>query len=213
MDLIKFYMYTGVPLITCNMLFYSVSALSTSITSSQNVVKFIAEHKKTDIMQFKDELDNQDLTNKLNITRALIFDILKRYCNTKDEYEKVVTSITSKDEYIDCKQVDTLNKDNEFMMIELTNNISIFNRIDEPIKLALLSTCETVQELNSIIETVRDKIISHEQSYLNKIVSLSLQNELTNVKKLSNILTIRMNILFDILKIYYSNNNYIHLNK
>ncbi len=198
MDLIRLYIYTGVPLLTCNMLFYSVSALSTSITSSQNVVKFISEHKKTDIAIFKEELDNQDLTNKLRIIETLIFDIIKRYCKSNEEFEKVISSLQCSQEMVECIE------DKEFMLIELTNKNTVLNRIDEPIKLALMSTSETVQSINYIVSSVRDKVISHEQSYLNKLVSISLKDELTKLQKQSKLLDIRLHLLLELLKIYFN---------
>lgn len=198
MDLIRLYIYTGVPLLTCNMLFYSVSALSTSITSSQNVVKFISEHKKTDIAIFKEELDNQDLTNKLRIIETLICDIIKRYCKSNEEFEKVISSLQCSQEMVECIE------DKEFMLIELTNKNNVLNRIDEPIKLALMSTSETVQSINYIVSSVRDKVISHEQSYLNKLVSISLKDELTKLQKQSKLLDIRLHLLLELLKIYFN---------
>ena len=45
MEFINLYYYTSIPLITCNLLFYSMNTLSNSITSTQNVFKFIYEHK------------------------------------------------------------------------------------------------------------------------------------------------------------------------
>ena len=72
MDLLSMYYYAGIPVITCNMLFYSMSAISSSITSSQNVVKFISEHKDNDVTIFKNELELMDLTMKLKIVETLI---------------------------------------------------------------------------------------------------------------------------------------------
>ena len=41
LNLISIYSYTSIPIITCNILFYSIMSLSNSITSTQNVFRFM----------------------------------------------------------------------------------------------------------------------------------------------------------------------------
>lgn len=203
MDLINLYIYTGIPLITCNMLFYSVSAISTSITSSQNVVRFISEHKKTDISIFKEEIDKHDLTNKLNIIKSLIYDVIKLYCFSTDEYNTTICSIHNDSSVsIDFEDKD---KNDGFMMIELTNTNTVFNRIDQPVKLAIVSTSEIVQHIQNTMNTVRDKTIAHESSYLNKLRPLSLQSELSTIHADCIKLDQRISMLFSILHLYLAN--------
>lgn len=205
MDLLTIYYYTSVPILTCNMLFYSITALSASITSSQNVVRFISEHKDCDSVIFKNELEILDLENKLKIIESLIFDILQRYCNSKDEFEEIKHNIHTP--IIICdKQDDT----NQFEMIELTNKITILDRIDEPIRYAILSTSETVQNINEIIFRIHEKILKYKQSYLNKIVTLCLQIELHEFKKKVTILDLRLKLLLNLSQIYLP---LTHINK
>jgi hypothetical protein len=198
MDLLKIYFYTGLPIITCNMLFYSVSAISTSITSSQNVVKFISEHKKTDIALFKEEVEKQDLINKLNIIESLIRHVLKIHCKTNDEYNDIINSFKNEDKVV------STDSEQGFMLVQLTNknkNINVLERLDEPIKLALISTSDILQKINDIILNVQLKINNHENSYLNKFRTIPLQSEIISIQKYSLILESRTQLLIQILNI------------
>jgi hypothetical protein len=198
MDLLKLYVYTGVPILTCNMLFYSISAISTSITSSQNVVRFISENKKTDVMLFKEELEKRDLCNKLLLIESVIKDILRKHSKDNDEYESTIQSINN------SNNLEVTNTEQGFMLVQLTNKNknNVLDRIDEPVKNAIIAISIVIQEINEIILKVQTKITNNENSYLNKFIAIHLQNELISIQKYSNILEIRINLLFDILKIY-----------
>jgi hypothetical protein len=195
MDLLSMYYYAGIPVITCNMLFYSMSAISSSITSSQNVVKFISEHKDNDVTIFKNELELMDLTMKLKIVETLVFDILKKYCKNEDEFEIVKNNMR------DPLLISDVS-DSEFALIEMKNKITIFDKMDEPIRHSLLSTSEIVQKINGIITKAQEKILTHEQSYLNKLITLSLHNEINQLKKQVIILDKRLDLLLKLLVIY-----------
>ena len=199
MDLLQLYYYTSVPIITCNLLFYSISALSTSITSSQNVVKFISEHKDCDSILFQNELQTNDTINKLKIIESFIYDILKKHSNNHEEYEELKHNLAS------------LNVINElqdgFTLIEMkVPNTHILERINEPIRYALLSTSEIVQQINNNLIVCNNKIKDYKQSYVKNIMSLCLQKELNDFKKQTNILDKRFDILLKLLQIYHSAN-------
>jgi len=198
MDILKLYYYTGIPIVTCNMLFYSISTLSTSITSSQNVVKFISDHKDCDSILFQNEIEINDITNKLKIVESLVFDILKKYSNNKEDFEELknnlITPVIFNEEQDDTK---------EFTMIEFKNyNKNILELIDEPIRYALLSTAEITQQLNSTLINSNNKINNYKKSYVKNVISLNLQKELNDLKKQTNILDKRFNLLLELLKIY-----------
>ena len=195
MDLLSMYYYAGIPVITCNMLFYSMSAISSSITSSQNVVRFISEHKDNDVTIFKNELELMDLTMKLKIVETLVFDILKKYCKNEDEFEMVKNNIR------DPLLISDVS-DSEFALIEMKNKVTIFDKMDEPIRHSLLSTSEIVQKINGIITKAQEKILTHEQSYLNKLITLSLHTEINQLKKQVIILDKRLDLLLKLLVIY-----------
>ena len=189
------YYYAGIPVITCNMLFYSMSAISSSITSSQNVVRFISEHKDNDVTIFKNELELMDLTMKLKIVETLVFDILKKHCKNEDEFEIVKNNMR------DPLLISDVS-DSEFALIEMKNKITIFDKMDEPIRHSLLSTSEIVQKINGIITKAQEKILTHEQSYLNKLITLSLHTEINQLKKQVIILDKRLDLLLKLLVIY-----------
>jgi len=194
MDLIRVYYYTSVPLLTCNTLFYAMSALSTSITSSQNVFKFISEHKDCDSILFKKEIEICDLQNKLDIIESLILDVVKRYSKTKEEYEQIKTNILSP--IFEIKEI------SDYSVIEQNIKLEVLDRIEEPLKISLISTSDIVQNINITLENIYDKIKNHKNSYLNKLVTLCLQIELNNLRHQINILDKRMLLLLELLKIY-----------
>lgn len=197
MDIIRLYYYTSVPLLTCNMLFYSITSLSASISSSQNVVKFIAEHKDCDSVIFKNEIVDTDLENKLRIVESLIYDIIKKYSKNADEFER-----TKKDIQQPLITDTNLIENNEFALVEMNSPTTVLERIDEPIKLALISTSETVQSINTLLMEMRDKINNHNKSYIKTILALSLQTELKNLNRQVKILDSRLHLLLELLKVY-----------
>lgn len=197
MDIVKLYYYTSIPIITCNMLFYSITVLSTSITSSQNVIKFVTENKICDRIKFKDEIEALDIQNKLRIVESLIFDIIKRTCKSDDEFNKIKNSI--------LEPVTHTTETDDFIVLNINYENCILNQISEPLRYALLSTSEVIQNINSIIINVRDKILQHEKSYLNKLMTLCLQHELKQLQKYVNLLDKRLALLFDLIRIYSKN--------
>lgn len=194
MDMIRFYYYTSVPILTCSTLFYAMTTLSASITNSQNVVKFIYEHKDCDSVIFRREIETCDLQNKLNIVESLIYDVIKRYCNSEREFEEIKNTIKN--------PIIEVNDTTDFAMVELTASPVILNRIDEPIRYAILSTSETVQNINIIIEKIQNKIIDHKNGYLNGLIAISLQLEIASLKHNIELLDKRLYLLLELLKIY-----------
>jgi hypothetical protein len=56
----------------------TMTTLSNSITSSKNIVNFFIETKETDIVLFKNHLEEVDLKTKIKIIESLIYDIIKK---------------------------------------------------------------------------------------------------------------------------------------
>ncbi len=191
MELINLYYYTSIPLITCNILFYSLTSLSNSITSSQNVVKFISEHKNCDSIIFSNELFTLDTENKLKIVKYLMFDIVKHHCQTDKEYDDIKNDILNPILEID-----------DFEVIIMNNHSDIIGRIAEPIRYALMSTLEMAQKLNDVIKNVHIKILKHNKLYLKSFIRLCLKSEIVMINKQSQLLDKRLSLLFDLLKIY-----------
>lgn len=196
MDLISLYYYTSMPILTCNMLFYSINSISASITSSQNVAKFISEHKDCDSVIFRNELTNLDVENKLRIIEALIYDILKKYSLNTDELER------AKKEIRDPPITESDSEPNDFSIIEFKPNLELFSRIDEPIKIALISTAETISNIDALMCRTNEKIYGYNNSFIKKVVSISLQQELKELNSQMKILDTRLHLLLELLKIY-----------
>jgi len=197
MSLLTLYYYTSIPLITGNLLFYSLTSLSNSITSSQTIFKFISEHKDSDGLILQREINMLDIENKLALVKILILDIIKRYCNTNEEFQQIKDDIINPN--INSEETDDTK---EFTIIELKNKISVMQRIDEPVRYALLSTSITVQKIDEIIKNSKTKIVKHNNKFLKRIFTLCLKNEIINLHKQSVLLDSRLKVLFELLHIY-----------
>lgn len=199
-----FGMYSSayLPIVATNLLFYSLTSLSTSISSSQTVVKFITEHKDCDSVVFKNELIEIDLENKLQILEALVEDVLRRYSREQGEFEKTKEEL--KDPRIsvtDCPHSELV----DFTEVKLhpnTATATVVGRIPEPLKLAIFSTADTLQQLASLLQEVRKKIDSHHQSYIQHFVSLSLKTEMSRLQRNVKVLDLRTHLLLELVKIY-----------
>lgn len=190
MEFFKLY-YITIPLLSYN-LCYTMTTLSNSITSSKNIVNFFIETKETDIVLFKNHLEEIDLKTKIKIIESLIYDIIKKYGNEKPKVE--LRNLIS----ADCE----LDDDNNFYLVEIKSNNEYFKNIDEPVLYSLMSTCEVIYHLNDNLNKINEKIMTYEKSYFKNIVVLKLQPELSNIIRYSKILDLRLNLLFDILKVY-----------
>ncbi len=191
------YYYTSVPIITCNMLLYSITSLSNSISSSQNVVKFISEHKDCDSVIFKNEIVEMDLENKLRIVETLIYSVIKRFSVDNNEFEFAKKEIQNPKIFSN-----NMTENNEFALVEVESSPLFLKRIDEPVKISLISTSEIVQNINALILKINEKINNYKKSYMKNIISLSLKYELSSLHKYVKILDLRLHMLFELLKIY-----------
>ncbi len=200
MDIIKLYYYTSIPLTFCNLIFYSITNLSNSITSSQNVTKFIYEHKDCDSVIFAKELDNLDILNKLNLIEIIFFDIIKKHSNNEEEYNNII-------EYIkQDKQFTITENEMDFLSIDINNfnfdKYELFNKISNPIKFSIITIYEIINKLNDIITNANKKINDYNKNYLKKLITFSLKNEITDLKYYSNKLDKRFETFIALAKIY-----------
>ena len=188
--------YTSIPLITCNILFYSITSLSNSITSTQNVFRFIYEHKDNDYLIYKNELKNMDLIYKMKIINELIFDTIQKYIPEKEKYNKFLEYITNP--IIENND----NENNNYTMIDINYDMDIISIIDKPIIYSIMSISEILQKIYIVINNIKDKIMKHKKIYFKNIINLCLKNEISELKFYSNLLDMRYNIFIDFLKIY-----------
>lgn len=202
MELFKLY-YITVPLLSYN-LCYTMTTLSNSITSSKNIMNFFIENKETDIILFKNHLEDVDLKTKIKIIESLVYDVIKKYNKNKNNID--ILNIDLKNVIAnDCE----LDEENNFYLVETKKNNDLFKNIDEPVLYSLISTCEIVYYINDNLQKMNEKIIQYEKSYLKNIIVLKLQPELSDIIRYSKILDIRLKLLFDILKIYLPTTNKI----
>ena len=176
------------PAVACNALFYSITCFSTYISSTQNIFKFIVEHKDSDYAIFQHQLESTDLTNKLGITSALIKDILKTLC--------IADSTNKKDPFV-CKEIQGL----ELIEIEVINTMN-FDKIPEPIKIAILSTLDIANKIIILIETIHKKIQIHQLSYIKSFIKINIGTDVKNIMSLTQLFNMRLDMLVNLLKIY-----------
>jgi hypothetical protein len=194
MEFYKFYKlyYITIPLLSYN-LCYTISALS-SISSPKNILNYLIETKDTDVVLFKNHLEEVDLKTKIKIIESLIYDVIKKHINNEENPKLVIENLIT----TTCD----LDDDNDFYLINIKNNNEYLKNINEPVLYSLISTCEVIYNINDTLHKINAKILTYEKSYFKKIVLLKLQPELSNIIRYSKILDLRLNLLFDILKVY-----------
>ena len=197
MDIIRLYYYAGTPILACNLLFYSITTLSNSISSSQNVFKFISEHVEPDYIIFKNTLEHLDLENRLNILNLFIFDVLKKYCENLEKYTELKNQIL--EEFIE-------DNSEEYIVIKNKNNCLSEISIPEPLKISLISLCEIIHNLLILINHIHNKILSYKKSYIKSLINLQLKGEISKLNNMSKILDVRSKLFFDLANIYLIKN-------
>jgi hypothetical protein len=202
MNMFGLYSSAGITLMASNLLFYSLTSLSTSISSSQTVVKFITEHKDCDSVVFKNEIVEIDLENKLQILESLVLDILCMFSREKQEQEQVKSEFRDPGRCVtDSPHPEWLDL-TEIKVKKHTATAAVLERIPHPLRLALFSTADTLQQLTMLLQEVRKKIEAHHHSYMQHFVSLSLKTEMSSLHKTVKVLDIRTHLLLELVKIY-----------
>ena len=194
MNMLTMYYYAGTPILMCNLLFYSITTLSNSISSSQNVFKFISEHVEPDYIIFKETVEQLDLENKLKILNEFIFEVLKKYCKTPQIYEELKKQIMN--DFV-------LDKNEDFIVVNSQNiNFSGLNDIPQSLQIALISLSESIHNILNLINVVHDKIIKYKNSYIKSLVALKLKSEMHKLNNLCKIVDVRSKLFFDLVNFY-----------
>ena len=194
MDMISLYYYAGTPVILCNLLFYSITTLSNSISSSQNVFKFISEHVEPDYIIFKETVYQNDLENKLKILNEFIFETLKKYCKSEKIYEELKNKIN--DEF-------TMNINDDFIVINSQNiNLHDLDDIPKSLQMSIISLSESIYNVINLINIFNEKIIKYKNSYIKSMVTLKLKSDMCKLNNLCKILDIRTKLFFDLLLVH-----------
>ncbi len=183
-------MDTIFPLLTYNAIIYSITSLSTSITSTQNILNFIIQHKDNEYNIFQHQLEQTDLHNKLNIISLLIKDILHKHCNSENIIEKILHPIIE------------VNNNDDYNIVNLINDTTLKLEIPEPVKFALLSCLEIIIKINIMLENIQNKIIKHQKSFLKNLIKINIGFEINKIILFTELFNSRLYILFEVLKIY-----------
>ncbi len=188
------YYYAGTPILMCNLLFYSITTLSNSISSSQNVFKFISEHVEPDYIIFKETVEQLDLENKLKILNEFIFEVLQNYCKSQEKYENLKKQIIN--EF-------TLDKNEDFIIVH-SQNINFYGLNDMPqsLQISLISLTESIYNILNLIKIIHEKIMKYKNSYIKSLVALKLKSEMHKLNNLCKILDIRSKLFFDLVHFY-----------
>jgi hypothetical protein len=196
MELLNFY-YTGMPILAVNLLFYSITSLSTSITSSQNVFKFIYETTDSDYDIYKRQIESTDLENKLRIVKELVYDILRFYANSAHEFNLLIEEITNP--FI----ISNISSNLEFELVDIRSSCTnVLTRLPESIKISLNSLAVLVEKINDILFKIKKKIQTHNQLYFKSWRNFCLKREISQLKFETDLLDSRFNLLFKILGVY-----------
>ena len=167
----------------CNALLYSIVSFSTYISSTQNIFRFIVDHKDSDYAVFQHQIESTDLTNKLQITNALIKDIIQKY-------EKVL---------FDSPLIIT-DKGNDGTMIDIEH--LQLSKVPSPIQISIISTIEVTNKIHSLLETIQNKIKVHQASYIRSIIKINIGLDINKLIALTNIFNQRLKLLMHLLAIY-----------
>ena len=177
---------TMLPVVACNALFYSITLFSTYISSTQNIFKFIVEHKDSDYAVFQHQLELTDLTNKMEITSALIKDVVRRW--TGDSHLLDNSILVSRDETDDAVVID----------IHVIN----LSAIPEPIKLSIISLLTIINKISDTLNNIHCKIKTHEVSYMKSFIKIKIGDDIGKIVSMTSLFNQRLEILLQLLKIY-----------
>lgn len=169
----------------CNALLYSIVSFSTYISSTQNIFQFIVDHKDSDYAVFQHQLESTDLTNKLQITNALVKDIIQRYekITFDNDNPLLVTDKGDDGTMIDIKQLK-------------------LDKVPNPIQISIMSTIEVTNKIHTLLETIQHKIKVHQSSYIRSIIKINISLDINKLIALTNIFNQRLELLIHLLAIY-----------
>jgi hypothetical protein len=167
----------------CNALLYSIVSFSTYISSTQNIFRFIVDHKDSDYAVFQHQIESTDLTNKLQITNALIKDIIQKYEKVSIDNPLIIT-----------------DKGGDGTMIDIEH--LKLDKIPVPIQISIMSTIEVTNKIHTLLETIQHKVKTHQSSYIRSIIKINIGLDIGKLIALTNIFNQRLDLLMRLLDIY-----------
>jgi hypothetical protein len=182
-----------------DIVFYTITTISTSIISIQNINDFVSNHKDNDYIVFHNLLEKTDLIYNLHLTNILIKDIIKSHTEDKDK-SKINDIFDNIKTYTDDEQMD-----NDYNIISRNNEINNINiELPEPVYLSIASTLEIIHKINKVFEIIQNKIMSHKNSFFTfyKFYKLNIANEMAQVTLYNNIFNNRLEWMIKTISIY-----------
>ena len=130
--------------------------------STNSIYKWFINHKNNDYNIYKNKIISTDLNNKLLIIEALVKDIIKNYYLKEDDnVNDIINNFIKDNEKFNEEQME------DFSVINHNDNLKIFFKIPEPLKISLLSNLEIINSINTDLNKIQNKINSHYHLLLN----------------------------------------------
>lgn len=124
--------------ITTDIMLRTLTNISTTIVSTNSIYKWFINHKNNDYNIYKKKIISTDLNNKLLIIEALVKDIIKNYYLKEDDnINEIIDNFIKENE----QEID------DFSVINYNDNLKIFLKIPEPLKISLLSNLEIIHSI------------------------------------------------------------------
>lgn len=183
-----------VPTITKTVILHTMNYITEYIATIHSLFNYITTHKNTDYQIYQIQIEKSDINNKLMIIFSLIKSIINKYNSDTTENFKLDTTENFK--------LDT----NEYEIID--NNIDklIHNiNLPEPLKISLISTLEIIQKIHFVLESIHNKMVYHDKSFSKYIYKLNIHNDIEKFINYNELFNTRINIFFNVIKLYNIN--------
>jgi len=177
--------------------------ITTSIVSTNALYNWFIEHKNNDYQIYQNKITSTDLNNRLSVASALIKDIIKKYYLEHDPTTNDVDSIIN--EFIKNNQgleEVELIKNDDFSLINYTENYNTTIKIPEALRISLLSTMEIINIINKELCNLQHRITSHKKNYSSMLYSINIEKEINIIYSNSLIFEKRMELFFKIIDTY-----------
>jgi len=185
------------PTLSSDIIYYCITSLSTSISSTQNLYNFIINysHTNNDYIVYQNKLINTDIPNKLQVSSLLITDIIKKYHLSDKEDINLA-------EWVEKNCNLNVIEDDEFSVVSNIKNNNIISDLPKPLKLILQSTLEIITNINETLKMIQNKINQYNISYFSYFYKLNIHDDVNKLVTYCDIFDKRLTMLFDILKVY-----------
>lgn len=183
-----------------DIIFYTITTISTSIISIQNINNFIVNHKDNDYIVFHNLLEKIDLLHNLHLTNVLIKDIIKSH--TDDKHKSKLNTLFDNIDTYNEQLLDDDTYVSDYNIIARNNEMNdICVDLPEPVKLSIATTLEIIHKINTVFEKIQKKIINYKNSFL-KIYKLNIASEMAQISLYNDIFHSRLELMIKTIGIY-----------